>query len=57
MEGTQSEKAPQYRDFEREGKVMKCTEVSELHILEPFLLFMEYLSGNMMVLSEAVKMS
>ncbi|XP_054143570.1 zinc finger FYVE domain-containing protein 16 isoform X1 [Melozone crissalis] len=27
MEGTQSEKAPQYRDFEREGKVMKCTEV------------------------------
>lgn len=30
MEGTQSEKAPQCRDFEREGKVMKCTEVSEL---------------------------
>ncbi|XP_030824662.1 zinc finger FYVE domain-containing protein 16 [Camarhynchus parvulus] len=27
MEGTQSEKALQYRDFEREGKVMKCTEV------------------------------
>ncbi|CAN8220688.1 unnamed protein product [Coccothraustes coccothraustes] len=27
MEGTQSEKAPQYRDFEREGKVVKCTEV------------------------------
>ncbi|XP_056369251.1 zinc finger FYVE domain-containing protein 16 [Oenanthe melanoleuca] len=27
MEGTQSEKAPQYKDFEREGKVMKCTEV------------------------------
>ncbi|XP_068032630.1 zinc finger FYVE domain-containing protein 16 isoform X1 [Anomalospiza imberbis] len=27
MEGTQSEKAPQYRDLEREGKVMKCTEV------------------------------
>ncbi|XP_054507602.2 zinc finger FYVE domain-containing protein 16 [Agelaius phoeniceus] len=27
MEGTQREKAPQYRDFEREGKVMKCTEV------------------------------
>ncbi|XP_027598513.1 zinc finger FYVE domain-containing protein 16 [Pipra filicauda] len=25
--GTQSEKAPQGRDFEREGKVMKCTEV------------------------------
>ncbi|XP_037981380.1 zinc finger FYVE domain-containing protein 16 isoform X2 [Motacilla alba alba] len=27
MEGTRSEKAPQYRDLEREGKVMKCTEV------------------------------
>ncbi|KFQ53272.1 Zinc finger FYVE domain-containing protein 16, partial [Pelecanus crispus] len=27
MEGTQSEKVPQGRDFEREGKVMKCTEV------------------------------
>ncbi|KAM6034690.1 zinc finger FYVE domain-containing protein 16 isoform 2-T4 [Chlamydotis macqueenii] len=27
MEGTQSEKAPQGRDFEREGKVMKCTQV------------------------------
>ncbi|XP_075382613.1 zinc finger FYVE domain-containing protein 16 isoform X2 [Mycteria americana] len=27
MEGTQSEKVPQDRDFEREGKVMKCTEV------------------------------
>ncbi|XP_014113719.1 PREDICTED: zinc finger FYVE domain-containing protein 16 isoform X1 [Pseudopodoces humilis] len=27
MEGTHSEKAPQYRDFKREGKVMKCTEV------------------------------
>ncbi|XP_068856951.1 zinc finger FYVE domain-containing protein 16 isoform X1 [Aphelocoma coerulescens] len=27
MEGTQSEKAPQCRDFEREGKVIKCTEV------------------------------
>ncbi|XP_027736664.1 zinc finger FYVE domain-containing protein 16 [Empidonax traillii] len=25
--GTQSEKAPQGRDFEREGKVIKCTEV------------------------------
>ncbi|KAJ7423956.1 Zinc finger FYVE domain-containing protein 16 [Pitangus sulphuratus] len=25
--GTQSEKAPQGRDFEREGKVMKCTEI------------------------------
>lgn len=31
MEGTQSEKASQGRDFEREGKVMKCTEVSKLH--------------------------
>lgn len=31
MEGTQSEKAPQYRDFEQDGKVIKCTEVSELH--------------------------
>ncbi|KAM9262790.1 zinc finger FYVE domain-containing protein 16 [Morus bassanus] len=27
MEGTQNEKVPQGRDFEREGKVMKCTEV------------------------------
>ncbi|KAM4878545.1 LOW QUALITY PROTEIN: zinc finger FYVE domain-containing protein 16-like [Sylvia borin] len=27
MEGTQSEKAPRYRDHEREGKVLKCTEV------------------------------
>ncbi|XP_030367348.1 zinc finger FYVE domain-containing protein 16 isoform X3 [Strigops habroptila] len=27
MEGTQSEKVPQGRDFQREGKVMKCTEV------------------------------
>ncbi|XP_054040537.1 zinc finger FYVE domain-containing protein 16 isoform X2 [Rissa tridactyla] len=27
MEGTQSEKVPQGRDFEREGRVMKCTEV------------------------------
>ncbi|KAM9507318.1 zinc finger FYVE domain-containing protein 16 isoform 2-T5 [Guaruba guarouba] len=27
MEGTQSEKVPQGRDFRREGKVMKCTEV------------------------------
>ncbi|NXN25908.1 ZFY16 protein, partial [Nycticryphes semicollaris] len=27
MEGTQSEKVPQGRDFERDGKVMKCTEV------------------------------
>lgn len=27
MEGTLSEKAPQYEDFKREGKVMKCTEV------------------------------
>ncbi|KAM6035424.1 zinc finger FYVE domain-containing protein 16 isoform 3-T4 [Theristicus caerulescens] len=27
MEGTQSEKVPQGRDFEREGKVMKCTKV------------------------------
>ncbi|XP_009572066.1 PREDICTED: zinc finger FYVE domain-containing protein 16 [Fulmarus glacialis] len=27
MEGTQNEKGPQGRDFEREGKVMKCTEV------------------------------
>uniref|UniRef100_A0A8C3CKL3 Zinc finger FYVE domain-containing protein n=1 Tax=Cairina moschata TaxID=8855 RepID=A0A8C3CKL3_CAIMO len=27
MEGTQSEKAPHSRDFEREGKVLKCTEV------------------------------
>ncbi|KAM6304445.1 zinc finger FYVE domain-containing protein 16 isoform 2-T3 [Podargus strigoides] len=27
MEGTQSEKVPHGRDFEREGKVMKCTEV------------------------------
>ncbi|KFO75713.1 Zinc finger FYVE domain-containing protein 16, partial [Cuculus canorus] len=27
MEGTQSERLPQGRDFEREGKVMKCTEV------------------------------
>ncbi|KAF1499547.1 Zinc finger FYVE domain-containing protein 16, partial [Eudyptula minor novaehollandiae] len=27
MEGSQSEKVPQGRDFEREGKVMKCTEV------------------------------
>ncbi|KFV95193.1 Zinc finger FYVE domain-containing protein 16, partial [Eurypyga helias] len=27
MEGTQSEKVPQARDFEREGKVIKCTEV------------------------------
>ncbi|XP_071436278.1 zinc finger FYVE domain-containing protein 16 isoform X2 [Pithys albifrons albifrons] len=27
MEGTQSEKAPQGRDFRREGKVLKCTEV------------------------------
>lgn len=31
MEGTHSEKAPQYKDFEREGKVMKCTEVSEFY--------------------------
>uniref|UniRef100_A0A8B9Z2V4 Zinc finger FYVE domain-containing protein n=1 Tax=Buteo japonicus TaxID=224669 RepID=A0A8B9Z2V4_9AVES len=27
LEGTQHEKVPQGRDFEREGKVMKCTEV------------------------------
>ncbi|XP_030113567.4 zinc finger FYVE domain-containing protein 16 isoform X1 [Taeniopygia guttata] len=27
MEGTRSEKAPQYRGFKKEGKVMKCTEV------------------------------
>ncbi|XP_077646227.1 zinc finger FYVE domain-containing protein 16 [Lonchura striata] len=27
MEGTRSEKPPQYRGFKREGKVMKCTEV------------------------------
>uniref|UniRef100_A0A8B9EW14 Zinc finger FYVE domain-containing protein n=1 Tax=Anser cygnoides TaxID=8845 RepID=A0A8B9EW14_ANSCY len=27
MEGTQSEKVPHSRDFEREGKVLKCTEV------------------------------
>ncbi|XP_050768479.1 zinc finger FYVE domain-containing protein 16 isoform X1 [Gymnogyps californianus] len=27
MEGTQSEKVPQGKDFEREGKVIKCTEV------------------------------
>ncbi|XP_010166804.1 zinc finger FYVE domain-containing protein 16 [Antrostomus carolinensis] len=27
MEGTQSEKLPQGKDFERDGKVMKCTEV------------------------------
>ncbi|NXE83271.1 ZFY16 protein, partial [Cochlearius cochlearius] len=27
MEGTQSEKVPQGRDSEREGKVLKCTEV------------------------------
>ncbi|KAM9213292.1 zinc finger FYVE domain-containing protein 16 isoform 1-T2 [Leptosomus discolor] len=27
MEGTQSEKIPQSRDFEREGRVIKCTEV------------------------------
>ncbi|KAM6364283.1 zinc finger FYVE domain-containing protein 16 isoform 2-T3 [Pluvialis apricaria] len=27
MEGTQSEKVSQGRDFEREGKVLKCTEV------------------------------
>ncbi|NXC21233.1 ZFY16 protein, partial [Corythaeola cristata] len=27
MEGTQREKVPQGRDFEREGKVMKCNEV------------------------------
>lgn len=30
MEGTQSEKVPQGRDFQEEGKVMKCTEVSKL---------------------------
>ncbi|NXJ64391.1 ZFY16 protein, partial [Rostratula benghalensis] len=27
MEGTQSEKVPQGRDFERDGKIIKCTEV------------------------------
>uniref|UniRef100_G1N4C5 Zinc finger FYVE domain-containing protein n=1 Tax=Meleagris gallopavo TaxID=9103 RepID=G1N4C5_MELGA len=27
MEGTQSEKIPHIRDFERKGKVLKCTEV------------------------------
>ncbi|NWH69861.1 ZFY16 protein, partial [Piaya cayana] len=27
MEGTQSEKLPQGRDFERDGKVIKCTQV------------------------------
>ncbi|KAM6110025.1 zinc finger FYVE domain-containing protein 16 isoform 2-T2 [Phoenicopterus ruber ruber] len=27
MEGTQSEKVPQGRDFERDGKVLKCAEV------------------------------
>ncbi|XP_035752491.1 zinc finger FYVE domain-containing protein 16 isoform X2 [Egretta garzetta] len=27
MEGTQSEKVPRGRDFERDGKVLKCTEV------------------------------
>jgi len=31
MEGTHSEKVSQGRDFEEEGKVMKCTEVSKLH--------------------------
>uniref|UniRef100_A0A8B9BT66 Zinc finger FYVE domain-containing protein n=1 Tax=Anser brachyrhynchus TaxID=132585 RepID=A0A8B9BT66_9AVES len=30
MEGTQSEKVPHSRDFEREGKVLKCTEVEYL---------------------------
>lgn len=31
MEGTRSEKIPHTRDFERKGKVLKCTEVSKLH--------------------------
>lgn len=31
MEGTWSEKIPHIRDFERKGKVLKCTEVSKLH--------------------------
>lgn len=42
MEGTQSEKAPHSRDFEREGKVLKCTEVSKL--LQPFYYHLKYCS-------------
>lgn len=30
MEGTESEKIAHTRDFERKGKVVKCTEVSKL---------------------------
>lgn len=41
---------------ERE-KLWSALKLVNYIVLEPFLLLMEYLSGNVMVLSEAVKMS